>query len=251
MKRTPLILALFLFAIGDRVALAADLVPSFGYLAPGFAPIQSIQAGQFWNAFGFQETGIGYYTSGGPKDSSTTIWERFNPTSPYYQVFFGCYVIDNFATASEWSNSDLQVSDIQGSIQRLLALGSADQIAWLSGFQDPHPNATPDQRSIVVVKDGPRLFTMYVRFSTDSDLGFPDPLFGFYPGYNQFANMVSPNAPITVEAVLTFTYDNDHQNFVVVYASNAHWSLSDGTAKQTPAWVEFQQAKMVATTSFH
>jgi hypothetical protein len=251
MRKTSWFLALAVLATGNGAAHAADLVPQFGYLAPGFAPIQTVQAGQFWNAFGFQETGIGYYTSGGPKDASTTIWERFNPNSPYYQVFFGCYVIDNFATASEWNKPDLQVSDVQGSIQRLLALGSADQIAWLSGFGDPHPNATPDPSSIVVIKDGPRLFTMYVRFATDSDLGFPDPQFGFYPGYNQFANLVAPNAPITVEAVLTFTYDDAHQNFVVVYASNAHWTLSDGTAKQTPAWVEAQQARMVGSTSFH
>lgn len=230
-------------------ALAADLVPHFGLIAPGFAPIQTIDMSQFWGPAGLPETGINYYTSGGPKAGSTN-WERFNPQSPYYQVWFGAYVIDHFSAAWEWSQPNLKVSDIPNTIQRLIVLSSIDQIAWLTGFGDPHPNASAQLQSVEVIQTGPRKFTMYLRYDTDSDLGFPGPLFGFYPGYTPFANLVDPNAPVVYEAIVRFTFDDAHQNMLVQYASNCHWSLKDGTKKRTPLEVELQQGLMTLATTF-
>src|SRR5690348_4018993 len=43
-------------ALADS-SYAADLVPRFQYVAPGFAPIQTIDMSQFWGPAGLQETG--------------------------------------------------------------------------------------------------------------------------------------------------------------------------------------------------
>jgi hypothetical protein len=230
-------------------ALAADLVPQFGYLAPGFVSIQTINMAQFWGPAGLPETGTNYYTSGAPKAGSTD-WERFDPLSPYYQVWSGAYVIDNFSAASEWNSPDPAVSDIPNTIQRLILLASVDQIAWLTGFGDPHPKASPEPKSVEVVKDSPRNFTLYVRYDTDSDLGSPNPLFGFYPGYSSFANLVAPNAPVLYEAIVKFTYDEAHQNMLVRYSSNCHWSFNDGARAVTPLEIEVQQGLMMLATTF-
>lgn len=230
--------------------IAADVVPQFNYVAPGFAPIQTIDMTQFWSQFGFPERGTNYYTSGGPATPSTANWERFNPQSPYYQVWFGTYIVSNFSAAAEWDSPNLEISDVQASVARTLQLAAADQIVWLSGYLDPHPNATIDQSSVKVFKAGPRKFSIYAKINTDSDLGYPDPLFGFYPGWTKYATLVEPNAPVSLDAVMTISYDDAHQNFIVQYASNCHWTLSNGTKKRTPLWVEAHQAAMMVATTF-
>ena len=122
-------------------AQAAPSTPTFGYVAPGWLPVQSFDLSAVWGAFGFQETGTSYYSIGGPTASSP-YWERFDPTGATYEAFFGAYVVQNFKYASDWAKPNLQPSDIQNSAGELVALGVVDQFAWLSFYDAPYGGPT-------------------------------------------------------------------------------------------------------------
>jgi hypothetical protein len=243
--RARLIFALILCSTAVQ---AADLIPRYGYIAPGWLQPLSIDMGQFWGPAGFPERGTNYYSTGAPKDASTPYWERFNPVSPYYQTWFGTYVINHFQYASEWSKPNLQPSDIQNSVQRLMALSAVDGLVWNTGYGDPAPQATVIPASVRVTREPNGVFRLYYQIQVHSDVGGTIAQFPWYPPYSSISNLVTPYAPMLAEVQALLKFNQQHQNMVFVYSSNAIYQLRDGTSKFTPTWVGWDQAAMTVAT---
>jgi hypothetical protein len=249
-RATAVAILLAPLALAPSKALAADAVPHFGFIAPGWLAPQSIDMTPFWSAAGLPETGTNYYAAGAPASSSSPLWERFDPTSPLYQAWFGAYVVDDFQFASEWSHPHVRVADIPNSIQRVIALASVDQIAWLTGYEDPHPEAAVDPSSVVVVPAADGYFLVLARMATDSDVGAEVAPFPWTQPESAVASEVSPYAKVTLTTAAAFKYLPSRGELVIVYWSGTEWTTLDGARHATPAFVTLEQFTMMARTTF-
>ena len=152
--------------------------PIFTWLDPGF--IQDVNRvptiDRYWKAAGLRAIGISYWTIGSP--AGTYASTRFDPDSPYYQAWFGCYMasfdypqessfddtknrsspnMNKFETTKDVPPGPNEISTLQRLRSRqelfgikpsgapelgtLLHLALADQVAWLRHFKDPAPEA--------------------------------------------------------------------------------------------------------------
>jgi hypothetical protein len=236
-------------ALAPSESQAADLVPSFGFIAPGWLPPLTISMTPFWSAAGLPETGTNYYSAAAPASASTPFWERFDPFSPLYEAWFGTYVVDNFQFADEWHHAT-SAHDIPNSIQRVLTLASVDQIAWLTGFQDPHPLATIVPSSVVVAPATGGSFLMHAQIQSHSDVGGTIPSFPFYPPFSTSSSNVDPYADVTLSATFLFKYVPSQNELVIVYSSGTQWTTLDGVSHTTPLSVTAEQLAMMAATTF-
>jgi hypothetical protein len=247
MKKT-IRFVLVMCAVGVARQAAADVVPQFNYLAPGWLPLQTISLTPFWSAAGLPETGTNYYSLGAPLPGSP-YWERFDPNSPYYQAWFGAYVVGNFQFASEWEKPNLQPSDISQSVARVEALSVVDQDAWLEGYGNTAPNTQVVPNSTVVVPAGNGFFRVFYTLTSESDVGGTIPQYPFYPPYSTASNLVPPYQPVVIEATLLLKYLPVEKELIVIYASNTTWKLKDGSFHTTSLPVIAQQFEMSAAVS--
>lgn len=253
------IVAVSVMLIASLVSLSASAVQPVFDLSPGWnRPAFTIDMTQFWQPAGLPDTGTNFYTTGAPLPGST-VWERFDPLSPFYQAWFGAYVVGDFPAASEWSPEPRDADDIPQTIANLEAITVVDQIAWLSGFGDPHPHAEVDRSSVRVCRIRDGFFRLRMRIATDSDVGdgqllgaggAPVPSLPFYPPFSQRATLVTPYAPVRYDAVILFRFDRASNTFLVIYESSAHWTLRDGSEHRTSDEVADEQAEMLAETAF-
>jgi hypothetical protein len=244
------VLTLLYLVLAPSVARASDLVPRFGFIAPGWVQPLNISMTPFWSAAGLQETGTNYYSSGAPASPSTPFWERFDPSSSLYQAWFGTYVVDNFQFANEWNHAIVTVGDIPNSVQRVFALATIDQVAWLTGFQDPNPSAALVSSSVVVVPMANGYFLANGQIQSHSDVGGTIPSIPFYPPYATHSSMVAAYANVTLNAMLLFKYISSKNELVIIYASGTQWTTLNGVSHSTPPSVTATQFVMMAATSF-
>jgi hypothetical protein len=142
------------------------------------------------------------------------------------------------------------VEDIPNSVQRVFALATIDQVAWLTGFQDPHPSAALVSSSVVVVPMANGYFLAYGQIQSHSDVGGTIPSFPFYPPYATRSSMVSAYANVTLNATLLFKYISSTSELVIIYSSGTQWTTLDGVSHSTPPSVTAMQLAMMAATSF-
>jgi hypothetical protein len=249
-RAVAVVLTLLVLVLAPSGARAADRVPRFGFIAPGWLQPLNISMTPFWSAAGLPETGTNYYSAGAPASPSTPFWERFDPSSRLYQAWFGTYVVDNFQFASEWNHPIVSVEDIPNSVQRVFALATIDQVAWLTGFQDPHPSAALVSSSVVVVPMANGYFLAYGQIQSHSDVGGTIPSFPFYPPYATRSSMVSTYANVTLNATLLFKCISSTSELVIIYSSATQWTTLDGVSHSTPPSVTAMQLAMMAATSF-
>lgn len=247
-----LVLAVFVFSLAPK-AHAADKVPHFGYVAPGWVavPPGAFDLTPVWSAFGFPESGLSYAFVGGPSGSSP-FWERFDPSGTTYEAFFGAYVIKNWPFASDWNKPHVQVADVTRSANELIALGNLDQLAWLSFynayFGGPTGSSYVDgSLHIFPADDGFFLLTFLI--DTFSDFGTTTPPAPWEPAYSP-ASGVSAWQPIRAEASVLVTYDPASGDFLAIYGSGASYTMADGSKENTPLGTFVQIARMMAATSF-
>ena len=231
-------------------AQAADLVPSFGFVPPTWLTPLAFPMTAFWGAAGLPEQGINYYSAGAPASPSSPYWERFDPGSPLYEAWFGTYVVDDFQFASEWDHPQVRVADIPNSIQRVLALATVDQIAWLTAYQDPHPYAEVVPSTLVVLPAANGYFYGAALMKSHSDVGGTIPDFPWYPPSSAHASEVAPYADVTLTTSYLFKYLPDAHELVIVYSSGTIWKTLDGGLHATPPRVSATQLAMMLGTSF-
>jgi hypothetical protein len=247
--KTALMTLLVLASLVLSPTAKADTVPSFPLIARGWISPPLVQdMTPFWHVdFGQQETGTNYYSTGAPKDGSTT-WERFDPNSPMYEAWFGAYVVNNFEYASEWATPPTSPNQVQGTVAKILTLGTIDQFVWLYAYGDPAPVATLDTPSTTYLGNGQ--FLLRVNMQTHSDFGASSPPFPWVPDFAPYASQVAPFAPVTLPITFVFTYDTTAQELYVRYASGTEWTTLDGCHHETPQRIYTEQALMMAATRF-
>lgn len=76
-----------------------------------------------WKRAGIDAEGINYFTIGKIENGLSS---RFDPESPYFQLWFGGYIV-KFAEDREWTLKDH------------FQLGVEDQMEWLRMYGDPNP----------------------------------------------------------------------------------------------------------------
>ena len=241
-------LTLLLFSLSAKAA--PTLTPDFDLIAPGWiAPPLTQVMDPYWAAFGLPNRGINYYSSGAPT-SPSPYWERFDPTSPLYEAWFGAYVTTGFPCVSEWQNPTS--TTIPCSVENVLALTSADQYVWLAAYGDPSPLALVDTTSVRVFgPDCEGFFVVYAQMASHSDLGSPISLYGIDPPYSLYASDVPMYQPVTLNALARFKYDPCAGELVIAYMSGTEWETLDGACHSTPPDVIVDQLAMVFKTSFH
>jgi hypothetical protein len=158
-------------------------------------------------------------------------------------------VVDNFQFAGEWGHPT-SARDIPNSIQRVLTLTAVDQIAWLTGFQDPHPEAAVVPASVVVAPATGGFFLMRAQFQSHSDVGGTIPSFPFYPPYSTSSSQVTGYADVTLSAMFLFKYIASRSELVIIYSSGTQWTTLDGASHATPLSVTAAQLAMMAATTF-
>lgn len=79
-----------------------------------------------WRKHGIDAKGTNYYTIGKVENGLSS---RFDPLSPYYQAWLGCYIVQ-FDKYRDWG------------VQEHFSLGEADQKYWLKLYGDSSPLAT-------------------------------------------------------------------------------------------------------------
>lgn len=89
-----------------------------------------------WKNFGIDAVGVNYFTMGHLKNN---ISSRFVVESPYYQSWFGTYLV-RFNEERDWSINDH------------FRLAEADQKEWLKMYGDQNPIAKIDFESAMKVK---------------------------------------------------------------------------------------------------
>lgn len=258
-KSTMLLAALTALTVvtAAGVARAADLTPAFGFVAPGWTPVQSQDLSAFWAQAGFQETGVTNYSVGGPTAASP-YWERFDPLGATYEAFFGTYVIEHFKYASDWVNPDgtpraMTVDGVRRSAQELLALSNVDQEAWLAAFSAPFggPDGSVDVPGSLTILPAPGgFFLLTFLVDTTSDLGAPVQPEPIVPPYATYASDVAPFEPVVVEATVLVKYDVPSGDFLAVYGSGANYQV-DGRDRNTPLSTLVQIGQMMTSTTFH
>lgn len=107
--------------------------PRFGYLpAPWISPMIKQEMNQIWEPLNLK--GMNYFTFAGPKNILAKFVERSNPYSPYYQAWFGVYII-KAPQGRERFGFDREEMDVK----ELGKLAVYDQNAWLKAAGDPNP----------------------------------------------------------------------------------------------------------------
>lgn len=105
----------------------------FNALSPNWINSQMIfDMTGVWRNFGIDARGINYFTVGQIENNIST---RFSPQSPYYQSWFGGYLVQ-FSENRQWSIDDH------------FSLAIADQKQWLSLYKDPQPFAKVMNESV-------------------------------------------------------------------------------------------------------
>lgn len=84
-----------------------------------------------WRKHGIDAKGINYWTIGEVKNGLSS---RFDPLSPYYQAWLGCYIVQ-FDKNREWG------------VQEHFSLGEADQKYWLKLYGDTSPLTTTSNKA--------------------------------------------------------------------------------------------------------
>lgn len=257
-KLISILFAAALFAAAGR---ARALTPQFNYVPTEYIAVPGpdghvpVNLTPFLAAQGFQETGFGYaYVAGG-----TPYWDHFNPLGDDYETFAGAYRLFSFKYAGDWKNPDgsaktMHKADVVNSANRFIALGIADQNAWLFFYsgQFGGPTAStyvPGSLFIAPVADPQGFWLITFRVTTESDLGAPTQPAPFVPPYSTYAGDVPAWEPVTVLASARVKYDVPSGEFVASYSSEALYQV-DGHPAATPPWTTAQLALMEALTTF-
>ncbi len=107
--------------------------PHFTYLPHAWiSPMMKQEMNQIWEPLNLK--GMNYFTLGGPKNIFAKYVERSNPCSPYYQAWFGVYIIKAPKERFGFDREEMDVNELG-------KLAVYDQNAWLKAMGDPNPLA--------------------------------------------------------------------------------------------------------------
>ena len=188
--------------------------PVFDHIPEGWNAPMKQSMNTIWKPLGIK--GMNYFTFGKPKTVFSNYIERSNPRSPFYQAWFGVYVISSKNTCFGIENGKINIFELG-------KLAEYDQRAWLNAMGDPDPQArwigftTLDS---LLIDESNRIFYEGV-IETHSDLtnkitGQLTTFLGMPPG-QEWQQQLSSFHPVTLKGIYAGWYDKQHQVTIVVY----------------------------------
>lgn len=157
-----------------------------------------------WHRFGLDAIGVNYFTIGSVKNGLST---RYDATSPYYQSWFGGYIV-RFSNPREWSLNDH------------FELGVADQKNWLKLYGISNPFVEVQKGSIKnrgMIKISGKVGKLYeanIRSNTDVGDAKPFTLPYMMAGMANLYRFDNPKVKITGSAFIPpWTHDQPLASF--------------------------------------
>jgi hypothetical protein len=204
-------------------------------------------------AFGLSDALVNYYAAGAPPPGSS-VWSRFDPTSPFYECWVGSYVVHDVPAevAAEWTSCrDPDADDVLATAGHAIELTVVDTDIWNAVYGDESLGAAV--ASPLTVREvhwdhrilGAPTFEVTADLHARSDVGDAGPPFPWYPAWSPASALVDPYAPVVLHATVRFTYVPELGALLVGYRSSTSWSTRDGVEHETPRFVIEQQRAML------
>jgi hypothetical protein len=212
--------------VGISVAAAeapAGLKPRFKTLPRGWVAQMCEPMDRIWAPLGLK--GTNYYSFAGPARASDSCSARSDPSSRFYQAWFGVYII---AGRGNWLSADRSINSPD-----LLRIAERDQNAWLSAMGDEHPEtsciATQKLESLEIAGRMRPLVKATFRSHSDlnpgktglaAQLGMPKP--------EQWNRDLEAYHDILLTGFISTWYEPAENATIVVYASAAGYRTKAG-----------------------
>lgn len=195
---------------------------------------------------------LGYFFLGNYESNFSRCVERFNPYSPYYQAWFGCYIMvgENSSPGFENGNYD---------IDKLSKIGIGDQTSWLKSFRVEKPivEVTRAKELSNPTKFHPKAKVAFLgEMRTNSDLNIKasndwryNQLFGL--PRKEWLNHVDSHHEIHLKGYyISWPYHKTNTS-VIIYGCLID-SMETKTGEKVSYWEEYEQEikEMIFSTQF-
>ncbi len=200
--------------------------PRFGYLpSPWVSPMMKQQMNQIWEPLNLK--GMNYFTFAGPKNIFAKFVERMNPYSPYYQAWFGVYIIKAPQERFGFDQDEMDVKELG-------KLAVYDQNAWLKATGDPNPLVRGEHyEKAGKIRVGGTERTLYEGTMTShADISENKELllvrFLGVPSKSVWERDLTPYHVVTLEGIYSGWYSRDYEVTIVFYGCGSIFQVSSG-----------------------
>ena len=221
--------------------------PSFGFISENWIPqYEKGPMNSIWQSEGINREGYNYYFL--PKAVSPYVCsDRFNPTSNYFQSWFGMYTVsDNSDGIYAINNQELNQEDI-------LKLAIADQIAWLKGFAGLDTPLVYLDSNVEIIKekividsqDGWRLsgrLISNIDVGNNNQIDVPD-IINIKKQY--WEDKVTSYQQVFLDAYAYVWYAHENKELNVAYFNGVEYLSRDGTTYRTIEKIYSELEEMV------
>ena len=198
-----------------------------------WSPFAQQDMDEIWQTISLK--GVNYYSIGEPKRGSNYS-ERSDYKSPYYQAWFGTYVIDAKNQLFDFPNEEINTGSIK-IIEKLLNIGVLDQSSWLYAMKDPNGLTStsiinPEKKiePKVIVIDGQQAHIIEFSMNSHSDLtdstGDLINFIGMPDKKNWQGNLQAYHA-ITINGFYIYWYDKNDKTLKIIYGTGCSYAGKD------------------------
>ena len=179
--------------------------------------------------------GVNYYSVGKPRPGSGYA-QRSDFQSPYYQAWFGTYVIDAKNQLFDFPNDEINNASGQV-IEKLLSIGVLDQSSWLFAMKDPEGfkstsiiNSGEKWKVREMVMDGQPAHMIEFSMNSHSDLtDSTGDLINFIgmPDIKTWQGKLKPYHPITIKGFYIYWYNKNDKTLKIIYGTGCSYMTGD------------------------
>lgn len=195
-----------------------------------WSPFAQQDMDKIWQSISLK--GVNYYSMGEPKQDSNYS-QRSDHKSPYYQAWFGTYVIDAKNQLFDFSNEEINTGSIKV-IDKLLDIAVLDQSSWLYAMKDPggftstsviNPDQKIEPKEIVIDKHQAHL----IEFSMNSHSDLTDSSGGLInfigmPGEKSWQGNLKAYHPIVIKGFYIYWYDKNDKTLKIIYGAGCSYT---------------------------
>jgi hypothetical protein len=215
--------------------LVTGVKPSALKTVGDWSPFARQDMNEIWQSISLK--GVNYYSLGEPqKDSNYS--QRSDCKSPYYQAWFGTYIIDAKNQLFDFPNEDINAGDIK-LITKLLDIGALDQSSWLYAMKDPNgfastfliiPKRKIDAKEITI--DGQPAHIIEFSMNSHSDLtDSTGGLINFIgmPDKKNWVGNLQANHHITINGFYIYWYNKEDKTLKIIYGTGCSYKGKDNS----------------------
>ena len=195
-----------------------------------WSPFAQQDMDEIWKSISLR--GVNYYSIGEPKQGSNYS-QRSDCKSPYYQAWFGTYVIDAKNQLFDFPNEEINTNSIK-IIEKLLNIGVLDQSSWLYAMKDPNgltstsiinPNRKIEPKDILI--DGQQAHIIEISMNSHSDLtdrtGGMINFIGM-PDKKSWQGNLQAYHPITINGFYIYWYNKNDKTLKIIYGTGCSYT---------------------------